>query len=76
MKNTNSLLVFGFIALLSACDSTSTIESGTYQSGVDGVEPNPPGEPVELLHVDAKNMQVQLQLDGKIIQEFTASPTG
>jgi len=69
-------LIFGVVTLLSSCGSEIKIAGGTYQSGIDGVEPLPAEEPVELLLVDAENMRVILQVDGKTIRDFNAEPTG
>lgn len=66
-------VVLGLTAMLSACGTVNLIKTGTYQSGIDGVEPHKPSDPVELLHVDAANMQVRLQFNGKIVKTYSAT---
>ena len=73
MKHTQIWVGFAFAAMLSACSSTHMINPGIYQSGVDGVEPLDPTEPVELLYVDADSMQVRIEVDGRIVSKFAAT---
>lgn len=73
MKQAQIWVGLAFVALLSACSSTHMIEPGVYQSGVDGVEPLDPTEPVELLYVDAESMQVRIEIDGRVVNEFAAT---